>query len=690
MVRALEKELSAALVGGRVERIHQPDREDLVILVYTPAGRHRLFVSVRSDMPRCYLTARTWENPPSPPFFCQLLRRHLEGARITALQQAGIDRILSIAVTARDEVGRPSGKRLILELTGRKSNVILVDADDRIVDAIKRVDSDDNRYREIWPGVPYVPPPPLDKMFFGAAGTSFLSEAAARTPETSPVRRLILDHLAGLGPVVADEVCWRAGADPSTPVGEAAAGLASRLAGELSRLAREAEAGQFRPSLLEAADEAGAAAASKAADKAIWAAIELGATAQAGGLAGAASAAGDAVHTDGERRADRLRLFDTPSDMLDFYYAQVEAVDRHRRLADRLAKAIATERARVERRLAAQGENLAAAAEAENWRSIGEAILANLQSPEMEKGRTRATLTYYTPAGDQRTVDVTLNPSLGPSDNAQAFFRRYARARATQREGQLRYDQSRRDLEYLGSLEEVLDRLREEGRENPGNLSGLRELEAEMAAEGFLGRAAKAARRVAPPAGGTAGHRNQPDRARSKAKASFVQEKPAGGGAKGKAGAGTGAEGLAAAGAGAGADSAVQRSRPYLRFELPAGFVALVGRNNRENDNLTLKVANPGDIWFHTKDVPGSHVILRSAAGSATFSGTVPDAALERAAELAAYYSQARHSSKVSVDYTERRHVRKPPGARPGMVIYDHHQTVYVEPRSPGMTSETR
>lgn len=679
-MRSLQHELSAALVGGRVERIHQPDREDLVILVYTPAGRHRLFVSVRPDMPRCYLTTRTWENPPSPPFFCQLLRRHLEGARITSVEQAGIDRILNLAVLARDEVGRLSGKRLILELTGRKSNVVLVGDDDRIIDAVKRVDSEDNRYREIWPGVPYLPPPPLDKTYFGAADAPFLTAAAAKTPQTSAVRRLILDHLAGLGPVVADEICLRAGADPATPIGESAPGLAGLLARELAHLAGAMEQGQFHPSLVEAGG------------KIFWAATELVAT--------KAWLDGHGAVVTGHQGGVSLHLFDNASSLLDFYYARVEEADRNRRLADRLAKVIATEKARVERRLAAQGENLSAAAEADRWRALGEAILANLHEPSVAKGQSKAVLTYYAADGAEQTAEVPLNPSLGPSDNAQAYFHRYARARSTQREGQIRYDQGRRDLQYLESLEEVLDRLREEGRERPEDLSGLKELEAEMAAEGFLGRAAAGGRpqgtrgkdrgpggNRAENVGGGQEPRSHPDRARGRAKTYFgarVKATPPTKGQPGKSlpGKGKSRNGRSAAEEAKDAQAPRATAHPYLRFELPGGFVALVGRNNRENDNLTLKVANPGDLWLHTKDIPGSHVILRSAAGSAT--EAVPDAALERAAELAAYHSKARHSSKVAVDYTERRHVRKPSGARPGMVIYDHHQTVYVEPRAGG------
>jgi predicted ribosome quality control (RQC) complex YloA/Tae2 family protein len=591
MVCALRYELEGKLAGGRVERVHQPEREDLTILFYTASGRHRLFVSIRPDLPRLYLTGRSWPNPASPPLFCQLLRRHLEGARVLAVEQAGIDRIIHFVLGTRDEVGRIGRRRLILEMTGRRSNVILTGADDQIIDALRRWEGDGDRRRAIRPGVAYTPPPPIARPDFRVIDASLLAAAAGEVPLSTGIGQFLLGQVAGLGPVTVREICLRAGFDPTTAIADSPPGLAALLEAELRLVSQAAAGNAHAPSRVEFST-----------GEAVWAACELRATLVAGMKTAAVAGDPPPVRQD----------FTSASDLLDFHYERVEATERRRRLTDKLARAIVTARVRAERRLAAQLESLATAAAADRWRATGEAILANLGA--LRRGQTSASLPYFDAGGNPVTVEADLDPSLGPSENAQAYFRRYARARSTERETRSRYESTTAELDYLASLERTIERLAAQGQANPEDLTELADLAEEMEREGLI-------------------------------TASLVRTHlPA-------------------------------KARPPLRYELAGKLVALVGRNDRENEHITFEVAGPADLWFHTKDVAGSHVILRLPSGT-----EVTAQALGQAALLAGYYSAARLSSNVPVDYTERRHVRKPAGSKPGLATYDRHRTIFVTP----------
>lgn len=572
VMAAVVEELRERLLGGRISKIYQPEPDELALICYASGEDHRLLLSAHPRHARIHLTQIEKRNPPTPPLFCMLMRKHVEGGRIVAIEQVGRDRICRIAIRSADELGNPVTYLLVAEVMGKHSNIVLLNPEGRIVDAIRRVTGEVNRHREVLPGLPYVPPPATGKLDPAAVTGADLGQA---DPDR-PAWQVVLDRVDGLGPLLAREAVHRAGAPADAPL---RAVEPERLAGAVRELA---EARDWAPRLLYAPD--GRLKEFHVLPLSHWPGrVETG--------------------------------FASVSACLDAYFGQRIEEERFLSLRGSLARKVSDEIARVRRKLKAQEEELAAAESAETYRLQAELLTANLWQVTKGMAEVRV-VNYYDPEG--REVVIPLDPALSPSENAQAYYRRYQKARAGLSAIQEQLARSRAELAYLEQVEVAL--------EQAESLPDLEEIRRELAAEGYLRE--EASRRGAEPG-----------------------RRPAAGGGK------------------------EQALRRPITLRSSDGLEIWIGRNNRQNDYLTLKLANPHDLWFHTKEIPGSHVILRVPPGK-----EVPERSILEAAVLAAYHSKARQSSNVPVDYTARKYVRKPAGARPGMVIYENHKTLWVTP----------
>ncbi len=559
---AVLRELRDTILGSRVEKVHQPDSTRLVISL---SRKRRLLMSASPDAPALYLCENVPANPERPPAFCQLLRKRISGAVIEDVSQPGLERIVTITLSATSEYAEPRTLHLIIEVMGKHSNIILVDGSLTIIAAIKRVGSDVNRYRQVLPGLPYIRPPQQDKVELYPMDQEAVIERLSGLAGT-PLWKALLQCIAGIGPPTAKEVARRAGLEPYVKVGTLGPGEMNRVLAVLGDLARMVREGSYKPSLL--LDEAGSSPV-------------------------ALSACGFTVG----------RTFEdpSPSRVAEMYFSALSDRRQFRSLQGTLLTVVRRHLDRAKGKKQKQLESLAEAQRAEDLRLKGELILANIY--RLEKGQARAVLENYY-AGDEH-IAVDLDPRLSPAENAQRYFDRYNKARRTLILANQQLERTEEEIRYLEEVENSLERA-----------ESLRELE-EV--------------------------REQLARDR------YIQAKPG---------------------------QPSRRPRPLgpIEYDLGEGWRALVGRNTRQNDYLTLRRARPDDIWLHVKDLPGAHVILQGPGGEP------PGEVLERAASIAAYHSAARHSSNVPVDYTRARHVRKPRGARPGMVIYDHHRTINVAP----------
>jgi len=551
---AIVRELQP-LVGARFHKIHQPNDHDLVMQVRGGGAHGRLLVSANPTYPRVHLTEMTFVNPLEAPMFCMLMRKHCEGAVIEAIRQIGNERIIRIDVRQRDELGDLSAKTIVVELMGRHSNIILLDTASNVIhDGIHHVTPAISSYRIVMPGTAYTAPPEQGK----TDPLTIRDEMAFRTAlepvvEPAPDKRL-LEAFSGFSPLIARELAHRCG------------GGTGALWQAFDGLMAQVREGAYTPEIVSRPD-----------GKTFFSVTEL-------------------THLDGERRR-----FDTVSACLEAFYGDKAERDTVKQRVSDLIRFLQNERNKNLKKLDKLNETLEDAKGADRYRILGELITAYMHA--INKGDTSAeVVNYYDENGG--TVRIELDPQLTPAQNAQRYFRRYAKQRNSLSVVSEQMEATREEIRYLESLLQQLD---------TASLADIEEIREELVETGYM---------------------------RARGRRGPKKKKPA---------------------------------RPALLvYTSSEGIPVYVGKNNTQNDYLTNRLASPGDTWLHTKDIPGSHVVIRGT--------DFGDATLEEAAMLAAHYSQARASSQVPVDYTLIRHVHKPSGAKPGFVTYDRQKTLFVTP----------
>ncbi len=561
-LQAAVAELRPQLLGLRVDKVQQPAR-DQAVLVFR--GK-RLLLNAGAGAPRLQLTEIPRDNPAQPPMFCMLLRKHLSGARLADIAQPPLERLVRLEFDASDELGRAGRRTLVLEAMGRRSNLILLDGEGRILDSLRRVDADMSAARQVLPGLFYQPPASTGRLpFLEETEAGFAARFAAAPPERT-LDAFLLDQYFGLSPLMARELAFRAAGDTDARVFQLSGpGPLWRALEELSARVRE---NRFTPVCLL-----------REGTPLDFACVPVG---QYGGGA-------------------EVVAYESVSALLDAFYEARERQERTRRRGADLLRAASAARDRLRRKLALQEKEYAATQDRDTLRVQGDLITANLY--RMERGQSRLECENYYEAG--APVTVPLDPLLTPQQNAARYYKRYAKAKTAEKYLREQMALARRDLHYL---ESVLAEIQQAETEQD-----FLDIRLELHEAGFLKKQGKK-----------------------------------------------------------------EKSRPSAPWEFcsSSGLRIQVGRNNRQNDKLTLKDADRRDLWFHTQKIHGSHVILR-CAGRAPSPEDIAEAAV-----LAAWFSQARESGNVPVDYTEVRNVKKPAGGRPGMVVYAACRTVNVTPEA--------
>ncbi len=565
----LAHELSSVLLDSRVDKVYQPSREEIVLLMRWRGGSARLLMSAAADSPRIHFTKTNPENPKSPPMFCMLLRKHLGSGRLVEIRQLGMDRILHLVFESVNEMGDLVRLTLAVEIMGRHSNIILVGPDGRVIDAVKRIDLEMSSVRQILPGIGYVlPPPQTGKLsLLESRGDEIL--ARIEELENTDLSKALMKVLQGVSPVLCREAASYAVRDLDVRSRELDPEQRRRLSEYLDYLSSVLREHTGTPVLLS----------------------------EPSGRPREFSF----VPINQYRGALISREYPSYSELLDSFYGDRDLMERMKQRSHDLLRLLANTSDRIARRIEAQKEELGKCAQRDTLRQYGDLISANLYS--LSKGMTEfSAQNFYDEA--LPTVQIRLDPRLTPAQNAQKYYAEYRKADTAERmlTGLIR--QGEAELEYLDTVFDALVRATREAE-----LAALRE---ELTAAGYLKR--------------RGGQNRRPEK-------------------------------LAP-----------------LRYRSSDGFTILVGRNNLQNDRLTLKEAHNYDVWFHTQKIPGSHTVVVSEGRP------VPDSTLEQAAIIAAYNSRARDSALVPVDYTIIKNVKKPPGARPGRVIYSDFKTAVVTP----------
>ncbi len=556
-------ELNRILAGSKVERVYQPQPMEIVLHLRCRDTTRTLICSAQSRHPRVHLTHFRADNPPSPPAFCMLLRKHLSGARLLSVEQTSLERILIIHFRSLDDFGEGTKKLLICEIMGKHSNVILSAPDDcqnlRVLGSAKTITETMSRRRLIMPGEQYEYPPSQEKLSLSEITEELLASTLAKMEASTP-EQMLVNTVMGLGPDTAREIIYRAAGEENIHPVE----IARSLTMQLNNIRKIIESCSFEPCV----------AFDAYSNPLVVSPIKLKAF-----------------------NREQITEFPTINEALDLFYTAILHKQAENELRRQLKQIVESTLAKAKKKRRLQQEELDTMKDADKFRLYGEMLTAALHQTYTGMKEVEV-INYYSP--DQETMRIPLDSSRSPQDNVRRYFKKYRKLKDGKVFLQQRLEETLIEINYLESLQFTIVN---------ADYAVLLEIKEEMIQADLIRQK------------------------KSKKSAEILASQP-------------------------------------LHFISADGIDIFVGRNNKQNDRLTLKTASSYDTWLHTKDIPGAHVIVKSS--------NPPETTLREAAKLAVLHSKAAASSNVPVDYTLVKHVRKPKGAKPGMVIYDNHHTIYI------------
>lgn len=580
VISALVNELSQKLIGGRIDKIHQPERDELLISVRGYGSVYKLLLCANPSFPRVHLCGNSKENPDKPPMFCMLLRKHISGGKILSVAQDGFERIIKIAVESYDEMGYLSQKTLIVEIMGKHSNIILTDAEGKILGSIIPVDMSVSSVRLVLPGLQYEAPPSQ-----GKKNPLFETRddiASMLSHDETPIWKQLLDSYCGISPLVAREAVHRA-MDRCDILGiEAGYEDLSNVAFQFWQMIEDIKSGSYNPCIIT--------------DNLTGKLLDF-----------------CSVDISQYGSGARTEHFATMNETVDSFYMKKASSESIRQRSGDLQKFLSTSLDRCRKKLQLQHEILKKASKRDKYKMYGDLLTANIY--RITQGAKEITLeNFYSET--MENITIPLKTDLTPAKNAQRYYTKYNKEKTAEIETLKQMKLNEAEIDYLESVQEAVLRC-----ETNSEITQIRD---ELIEEGYL---------------------KNKGRLQKKKKTGITP----------------------------------------LHLTSPDGYEIYIGRNNKQNDYVTLKLARSTDIWFHTKGIHGSHVIVKTENAL-----EVSDETYIMAAKLAAYYSKGRNSQSVPVDYTEVKNVKKPSGAKPGMVIYVSYNTLYVTPNEDEIESMLR
>ena len=574
VIHSLVDELSTKLVGGKVDKVHQPEDDEIVLYIRNNKENYKLVLSCSSSNPRVYI-ANDYkkENPKKAPMLCMLFRKYIQSGNIVGISQVGFERIIKISVNSLDELKEKSTKDIYIEIMGRHSNIILTHSlDNKIIDSAKRIPTSISRVRQILPGITYELPPAQSKLnpLHNISNSDFIDSLKSYE---GPIFKGIYSKFLGISPIISKEICYRANVNEKTDISDLSNSELNSLYNEFNNLFKDIRNNNYSPCIV----------------------------------------VNEKVDRVGDFSCISLNLYnefkfiikDSMSTILEDYYKTKDIKDRIHQRASDLKKSISIKLERLYHKQEKQEEELKEAENADIYKVKGELLTAYIYM--IQKGMESIEVqNFYDP--NYENISISLKKNLTPSENSQRYFKKYNKLKTAKKEITSQMSINKEEIDYL---ENILLNI-----ENCENLAELQDIKDELISLGY-----------------------------SKASGKLKSKK----------------------------EIAKLTTSPH-EFMSSDGVKILVGKNNKQNDHLTLRIADPDDIWMHTKNIPGSHVIIK-CAGKEVSEQTIYEGAM-----LAAYFSKSKMSSQVPVDYTKKKHVKKPSGSKPGMVIYETNSTMYVTP----------
>lgn len=561
-VASLVHELKEQLQGARIAKIAQPETDELLLTLKTPAGQRRLCISASASLPLIYLTDNNKPSPMTAPNFCMLLRKHISSGRIIDISQPGLERIIHFTIEHLDELGDLCRKDLVVEIMGKHSNIIFCNSEGMIIDSIKHVSAQMSSVREVLPGRDYFVPDTMGKSDPLSTDESAFIEKIMSKP--LPLAKAIYTSFTGVSPAAAREICFLSGIDSSGTTEALDGDALLRLYHGFSLLFSSVKEGRYFPSIYYDGQEPKE-----------FSALPL-------------------THLETCTRKE----FDSMSQVLETYYASKNAMTRIRQKSADLRHIVQTALERSRKKCDLQLKQLADTEDRDKYRVYGELI--NTYGYNLKEGaRQLEALNYYT----NEMITIPLDAAKTPQENAQRYFDKYNKQKRTYEALSRFVQETQDDITYLDSVSTALDIALTE--------DDLAQIKEELIGSGYMRR-------------------------------KFTKKK-------------------------------MKIKNTPLHYISSDGFHMYVGKNNFQNDELTFSFAAGNDWWFHAKDTPGSHVIVK------TNGEELPDRTFEEAGRLAAHYSKARGGEKVEIDYVEKKHVKKPNGAKPGFVVYYTNYSLIID-----------
>ena len=560
VLTAVLSEIRETLTGARIEKIHQPSRDTVLLHLKSPTTRQKLLFGMNPTAPRLHLTASSPENPAEPPMFCMLLRKHLSGARLVEVSQPPMERCATFTFDCIDEMGDAAQKKLVAELMGRTCNLYLLGSDNRIIDCLRRIGLDETTKRPALPGMYYQMPDPIEKKN-PVDFTDFSGVLAGDGADILAER--LMDTFGGLSPLVCREAALFATGDVDSRITD----LDIPAVSEKLRSFFGEHLSHPAPYLYTATD----------GTPKQFAFCPI-------------------------RQYGSCVRVDSFAQLLDGFYTVRDRKDAMRQKSQSVRKNVQNLCQRLTKKIAIQEKERLESLERERLRQLGDILTANIH--KIQKGQTKVMAeNFYSETMEE--IEIPLSPTLSPQQNAAKYYKDYARMKTAEKELTRQIELGQQELIYLQSVLDELNRAQTDAE--------LEEIRQELQSGGYL----------------------KQDTAKRRMKAVKLQP---------------------------------------MKFQSTDGYTIYVGRNNRQNDELTFKMARKDDIWLHASKVHGSHVII--ACGGTT----PPDDTITQAAQLAAYYAESTGGQNIPVDVVPVKLVKKTPDRKPGMVIYHSHRTVIANP----------
>lgn len=557
-------EMNHTITGGKINKIAQPENDELIITVKNNKQQYRLFLSASASLPLIYLTENNKTSPLTAPNFCMLLRKHIGSGRILSVTQPGLERIIRFQIEHLNELGDLCIKYLVVEIMGKHSNIIFTNEENQIIDSIKHVSAHMSSVREVLPGRPYFIPATQEKWNPFELTEEILCEQVFAKPTVAS--KALYTSVTGISPLIAEEVCHRAGIDGGIPTDGLSNLEKLHLAHTFLRMIEDIRSESFEPNIVY-----------KGREPLEFASVELT-----------------------QYQDLQVVSFPSISKALETYYAEKNIVTKMRQKSVDLRKIVQTSLERNVKKYQLQQKQMKDTEKKDKYRIWGE--LLNTYGYGLEPGtKSFEALNYY----NNEMVTIPLDPTLSPQENAKKYFDKYSKLKRTADALESLLQETESEIQHLESIASSLDIAVSD--------EDLIQIKEELIEYGYIRRKNSGGKKVK------------------------ITSKP-------------------------------------FHYISSDGYHIYVGKNNYQNEELSFKFASGNDWWFHAKGQPGSHVIVK------TNGEELPDRTFEEAGRLAAYYSKGRSAPKVEIDYTLKKNLRKPNGAKPGFVVYYTNYSLLIEP----------